>query len=121
MGPTWLSWHITCSGKTAAQQVFSAHALQSDGNFLSAAVARHRQCARGIPAPAISKKRRCEHGLGQFAFHDRRPQHGENVSRGKGMLLHQRNNDAVVGGGGLQFAIEIDAEAFSAAPSPKRG
>src|SRR5262245_6823323 len=28
------------------------------------------------------------------------------------MLLHQRNNDAVIGDGSLQLAIEIDAEAF---------
>ncbi len=61
---------------------------------------------------------RIEHGLRQNMLHGLRLQELEHQFEREGVLLGERNVDAVVGGGGLQLEIERAAEALAQRQSP---
>ena len=72
---------------------------------------------------AFQRQRAVNMGAGQqrlreHLLHRRRPQEFEDDVERKGVLLAERNDDAVVGGGGLQLEIERAAEALAQRQAP---
>ena len=72
---------------------------------------------------AFQRQRAREHGRGQqrlrqHVLHGFRAQEFEDDLERKGVLLAQRDHDAVVGGGGLQLEVEGAAEALAQRQSP---
>ena len=104
--------------ENGSQQIVGAHALDGRRNLAAAAEAQDRQRARGIPAPARGEHRRIQQGLRQHVFDGLRLQELEDQFERKGVLLGERDVDAVVGGGGLQLEIERTAEALAQRETP---
>ena len=106
-------------GKDAGEQIVGAHALNLRRHFLAALKTQQRERAAGVPAPAHSEQRRGKHGLFEDGL-DAIPgcEEVENVGERKTVLFAERNVEAVVGGGGLQFKIEGAAEALAQRESP---
>jgi hypothetical protein len=116
--PVRFSGQAAWSGKTAAIRSSARMRWMGGGTLAPAGIARNRQRARRVPAPA-----RGEHGGGQqrlreHFFDSRRPQEFEHDFERERVLLAQRDEDAVVGGGGLQFEIEAAAEALAQREAP---
>src|SRR5262245_44622153 len=94
------------------QQIGGASALNLQGNLLAVPIAQQSQRPIGIPAPASFEQGRQQRGLLQDFFDRVFVQEIEDVSQREAVLLGQRNVDSVVGGCGLQFEVEGDAEAL---------
>ena len=105
-------------GKYRSQQIVGAHALNLRRNFLAALKTQQGQGAVRIPAPARGEDRRIERGLLQNRLHGLGLQEMEHIAQRKAVLLGERDVQAVVGGRGLQFEIEADAEALAQSQSP---
>ena len=105
-------------GEDGREQILGVHALDGRGHFASAAKTQEGQRAAGIPAPARGEHRRDQQGFAQHVFHGVGMQKLEHRLQRKGMLFAQRDDDAVVGGGGLQLEVEGAAEAFAQREAP---
>ena len=105
-------------GEDCGHQVVGAHALDGRRHFASAAVARDGQGARGVPAPAGDEHGGGQHGLREHVLHGAGAQKFEDDFEREGVLLAEREHDAVIGGGGLQLEIERAAEALAQGQSP---
>ena len=88
------------------------------GTLRPPAIARNRQGARRVPAPARGEHRRGQHRLREHVFHRRRPQELEDDVERERVLLAQRDHDSVVGGRRLQLEVEGPAEALAQRQSP---
>ncbi len=104
--------------KDRGQQVVRAHALNRCRDLAAAGESKHRQRARTVPAPAGREHRRREHRLRQDPFHRRKRQEAEHGIQGKAVLLGQRDDDAIVGGGRLELEVEGPAEALAQGQAP---
>ena len=118
MSPTIFSWQAQRFGKNGGEQIVGAHALDLRRNFLAALKTKQRKRAAGVPAPARGEKRRGEHGLFEHVAHGLRVREIGNVGEREAVLLAERDVEAVVGGGGLQFEIEGAAEALAQREAP---
>src|SRR5262249_5372051 len=105
-------------GKHRGQQIVGADALNLRRNLLAVLEAQQGERARGVPAPARFKDRRWQGGLLQDRLHRLRLQKLEYVGEREAVLLRERDVQAVVGGGGLQFKIEAAAETLAQRESP---
>ena len=105
-------------GKNRGQQIVRAHALNLRRNFLAALKTQQSQRARCIPAPARPKDRRSQRRLLQNWRHGLGMQKLKNIGQRETVLLGERDVQAIVGGGGLQFEIEAAAEALAQRQSP---
>ena len=105
-------------GEHRCQQIVRAHALDLRRNFLAALKAQQGQRAIGVPAPARAKERRRQRRLFQNRLHGFRIEEMKDVRQRKAVLLGQRDIEAVVGGGGLQFEIEAAAETLAQRQAP---
>ncbi len=68
--------------------------------------AKEGEGASGSPAPARGENRRGENGLLENFLDGCGVEEMENVGERKTVLIAERNVEAVVRGGGLQFEIE---------------
>ncbi len=101
------------------QQIVATHALNLRRNFLAALEAQECQSAIRVPAPARLEDRRArEHRLLQNVADGFRLQEVEDIGEREAVLLGERDVEAVVGGGGLQFEVEALAEALAKCESP---
>ncbi len=105
-------------GEDRGQQIVGAHALNLWRNFLASLKSQQRQRAIGVPAPAGAEDRRSQRGLFQDRLHRFGIEEMKNIGQRKAVLLGQRDVQAVVGGGGLQFEIEAAAEALAQRQAP---
>ena len=105
-------------GKHSRQQIVGLHALDRRRSPAPASEAQHSQRPRSIPAPARRKHGRRQQGLRQHRLHSFGAQEFENDLQGERVLLAQRNDNAVVGGGRLQLQIERPAESFAQRQPP---
>ena len=105
-------------GKNAREQIVGTHALNLRRNFFAALKTQQRERAAGGPAPAHAEKRRGQHGLLEHGLDRLRGEKMENVGERKAVLFAERDVQAVVGGGGLQFEIEGAAEALAQGEAP---
>ena len=92
-------------GKDSGHQIVGAHALDRRRHFAAAAEARDGQRARGVPAPARREHRRASIACVSTCSTVARQEFEDDLER-KRVLLAERDDDAVVGGGGLQLEIE---------------
>ncbi len=104
--------------KHGRQQVVRSHALYGRGHLAPAGEAQNGERAGNVPTPASGEHGGSEQGLREQMLHRLRPQELEDDLERERMLLGERNDDAVVGGRGLQFEIEGAAEALAQRQSP---
>ena len=100
-------------GKDRGEQILGAHALQRHRHPAPAGEAQQRQRPGDVPAPAVGEHRRHQRGLHEIVAEPVRPHHGEDAFEREAVLLAERQDDAVVGGGRLQLEVEADAEALA--------
>ncbi len=107
-----LSWQATCSGNTAASR--SSARMRAMGRAsASPEEPRDRERAGGVPAPADGEHRSLERRLREHLVHRRAGQELEDGLEREGVLRAEREEHAVVGGGGLQLEVEAAAEALA--------
>src|SRR5271169_1063917 len=104
--------------KYSGEQIVRTHALNRRWNFLPAHETEQRERAAGNPAPARGEDRRGQHCLFEQLFDARGLQEMKNVGERKAVLVAERNVQAIVRGGGLQFEIERTAEALAQGQTP---
>src|SRR6266446_5741202 len=104
--------------KYGGQQIVGPHALDGRGYLAATLKTEDRQRPRCVPAPARGKHGRRQHGLREHLFHGGGSEKLENDLEWEGMLFAERNDDAVVGGGGLQLKIERATEALAQREAP---
>src|SRR6185503_20456241 len=87
--------------------------------LLAVAIARHGERDGGVPAPAGLEHRRVEECLNQDVFRRRRVQVAEDVCERKRVLRAKREQETVLGGGGLQLEVELAAETLAQREAPR--
>ena len=105
-------------GEDGGQQVVAFHALQLGRDLAPAREARQRQRGGGVPAPAHLEQRRVEQRLHQYLFGAGRAQVAPHFVERETVAGRERQDDGVLGGGGLQFDIEVAAEALAQRQPP---
>jgi len=105
-------------GKDRGQQILGIHARQRRRHLLAAAEARQGERDAGDPAPARREHRRVEKCLDQDVAHRVRVQVVFDVGEIEAVRRRQRQHDVVFGRGGLQFEIELRAEALAESEAP---
>src|SRR5215813_12698208 len=105
-------------GEDGGEQVLRAQALEIGCDLASPLPADQSEGARGVPAPAGA-----EHGRLQRRVHEKLPNsarvhHTEDALEGEAVLRPQREEDAVVGGGGLELEVEALADALAQGHAP---
>ena len=104
--------------KHAGEQVLGAHALQLRRDLLAAGEARQGQRGGRRPAPAHAENGCVEQGLDEDILCARRMQVARHLDQRKTVAGRQRQDDRVLGGGGLQFEVEGAAEALAQGQAP---
>src|SRR3972149_488029 len=106
IGPAWLSWHATWSGKTAASRSSERMRWIGIGTRRPPSWRRSARARGAFPRQRVADKgggeRRLRRGLGQHLG----AQHREHALERKAVLLAERDDDPVVGGGRLQLEVE---------------
>src|SRR6185369_1061335 len=104
------------------------HPLQGGGDLLTASLTGESEGARGVPAPADGKHRGIEERLHEDITNCAMVEITEDLVEREGVLGAEREDDGVVGGGGLQFEVEGAAKSFAqrqapgaVEPGPERG
>ena len=105
-------------GKTAASRSSARMRCMRRRHAPAVRKPQDGQRARRIPAPARGEHGRIEQRLREHVLDGFGPQKLEHDFERKGMLLAERNHDAVVGGRRLQFEIERAAEALAQRQAP---
>ncbi|MNF39885.1 hypothetical protein D3C84_208800 [compost metagenome] len=105
-------------GEHRGQQVFAAHALQLRRHLASAGEARQGQGDAGVPAPAHGEQRRIQHGLDQQLLGAVGVQVAPHLVQREAVAGRQREDQRVLGGGGLQLEVEAAAEALAQGQAP---
>src|SRR5947199_881411 len=117
IGPVTLSAHATCAGKTAASRSSARMRWSGMGTRrppwkrrrASARVAFHRQRLANMGAAS---------GLDQVLDEPLAADHVEHAVEREAVLRAEREDEAVVGGRGLQLEVERHAEALAQGVSP---
>ena len=104
--------------KHRANEILGVHPREVSRNFSAASKARQCQRDAGDPAPAGQKHRRIEQCLGQHGAYVRRMKITLHVGKLETMRRGQREQDIVVGRGGLQLEIELAAKALAQRKPP---
>jgi hypothetical protein len=97
------------------EQVGGAHAEDRRRGAAAAGVAQHGQRAGGVPAPAGLPHRRLQRGHDEGLVDRVLVQELEDRGEREGVLGAEREQDRVVGGGGLQLEVEAAAELLAQA------
>lgn len=105
-------------GENGGEEVGGAHALDGWGDLAATGEAGKGESAGGIPAPAGGEERSGEKSLREDVFESIGAEEFEDEFEGEGMPVAERDDDAVVGGGGLQFEVEGAAEALAEGEAP---
>ena len=105
-------------GKDGGEEVVGAHALDGGGDALAARLPEEREGAGGRPSPAQREDGGLQDGLREDVLRAGGIEVGEDVLDGEGVLGAERDIDALVGCGGLQFEVESGAEALAEGESP---
>jgi hypothetical protein len=111
-------WTCRRVGEDAGEEVVGTGALDLRGDALALRHAEELERATGGPAPTILEERRGDAGLFEELFRGEGSEEAEDVFEGEAVLLGERDVDAVVGGGGLEFEVEAAAEAFAEGEAP---
>ena len=104
--------------KRRCQEVLRFHALKLGREPTPVSAARDRKCYRRVPAPVSAEHRRIEQRLDQNVLHRLRLQESEDILEREGVLRSEREEDGLVGRGGLQLEIELATEALSEREPP---
>src|ERR1700757_2830451 len=102
----------------AGEQVFAAGALDLGRDLLAFLKPQKLQTASGVPAEAGFEDRRGKRRLLEQLSDGVGGEELEDVGEGEGVLLGERDVEAVVGGGGLQLEVEAAAEALAQRQAP---
>ena len=105
-------------GKNGSEKIVRTHALDLRRDFFAALESQEHESARGVPTPARREDRRGENGLLDHLLDRCGMQKSKHIGEGKAVLLGERDIQAVVGGGSLQFKIEGTAESFPESEAP---
>src|SRR5579883_186649 len=105
-------------GKDGGKQVVGAHALERRRNFFAAGEPRDGEGPGSVPFPAGAEHRGIEQGLREDVLDGLGTQELEDRFEGERVLITEREQQAVVGGGGLKFEVECSAEALAKSKSP---
>ena len=106
-------------GKDRRNQVLGVHAHELRRHLPAAAEARQRQRHAGDPAPAGDEHRRIEQRLDQQRPDAGRMQVARYLAELEAMGGGQREDDVVLGRGGLQLEVERAAEALAQRQPPR--
>ena len=106
-------------GEAGGEQIVGAHALQLRRDLLAAAHAQNGQRPRRVPAPTRAEHRRGQERLRQRLFGAGRLDVFEDDLERKGMLLGEREHDAVVGRRRLQLDVERATELLAQREAPR--
>ena len=104
--------------KYRRHEVVGLHALQLRRHLASAAVARHRQRNRRVPAPAGLKDRRIEKRLHEDVAHRRGCRYRNTSASGKRVLRAERQQHRVFRRRGLELEVELTAEPLAQCQRP---
>ena len=105
-------------GEDGGHEIVGAGALDLRGDTLAFGEAEKLEAATGGPSPASFKDGRGDGGLLEEIFCGVLGKELKDVGEWKGVLLGERDVDAVVGGCGLQLEVEPAAEAFAKCEAP---
>ncbi len=100
-------------GEDRGEQVVGAHAGDGGRHLATAQHPRERQRAGGVPAPADGEHGGLERRLREHLLDAFRGEHLEDRREREGVLRPERQQHAVVAGGGLQLEVEGAAEALA--------
>src|SRR5438132_8471510 len=100
------------------QQIIRAHALNLRRNLLAALKAQQRQSAVRVPTPTRAEDWRRERRLFEHRLHSLGSEKMKHIGERKAVLLGERDVQAIVGCGSLQFKIEAAAKALAESQSP---
>ena len=106
-------------GEYRSDQVLRIHPLERRGDLLPAARAQHGQRPGRVPTPARAEHRRVEHRLYQQMLRGFGLQILEHILEREAVLGSERQDDRVLGGGGLELEIEAATEALAERESPR--
>ncbi len=107
-------------GEDGGEEIVGAHALDLGRDFFAVAEAEESEGAIGVPTEAGGEDGRAgEDGLLEDVFDGFGLEEVEDVGEGEAVLFGERDVDAVVGGGGLEFEVEAAAEALAESESPR--
>src|SRR6201996_9270620 len=102
----------------AGEEIFAASALDLRWDLLALLKSQQLQTAGGVPAEAGFEDGRGERCLLKQLGNGVGGEELENVGEGERMLFRERDVEAIVGGGGLQFEVEAAAETLAQGESP---
>ena len=105
-------------GKDGRQQVVGTESLDRVRHLLGALPAEHHQRSGEVPSPAELEDRDGQQCLFEQVASVVGSEHSEEALKRKTVLRAEREDEAVVIGGGLQFEIEGPAEPLSQRQSP---
>ena len=105
-------------GEHGREEIFGLHALQLRRDLLAADEARQRQARRRVPAPAHAEQRRVEQRLHEDVERRIRVQVRSHFDQREAVAGRKRQHDRIFGRRGLQFEIELAAEAFAQRQAP---
>ena len=105
--------------KDRGEQIVGAHALDLRRHLPPAGEPQDGERARRVPSPSHFEHRRRQHRLREHLFDGFLAQELEHELEWKAVLIAERDDDAVVGGGGLQLEVERAAEALAQRESPR--
>ena len=105
-------------GEDGGEEVVGAHSLDGRGDALAARLPEEREGAGGRPSPAQREDRRLQDGLREDVLGGGGVEVMEDGFDGEGVLGAERDVDALVGCGGLQFEVESGAEALAEGEPP---
>ena len=105
-------------GEHAGQQVLGLHPLQLRRHLLAALEARQRERGGRVPAPAHAEQGGVQQRLDQDVERGIRVQVACDFDERERMARRQRQHDRVLGRRGLQFEVELAAEALAQGQAP---
>ena len=105
-------------GKHRGEQVFRTHALYLRRDFRATREARQRERRAGVPAKAQREHRCIQQRLRQHVAHRVRMQVARDFVEREAVAGRERQHDRVLGRGGLQFEVEVAAEALAQRQAP---
>src|SRR5262249_58843531 len=89
------------------------------GHAATALPAGEGERARRVPAPARGEHGRLERGVGEELLDAARMHHAEDALEGEAVLGTERQQHAVISGGGLELEVEALADPLAQGHAPR--
>ncbi len=104
--------------KDRSHEIVRLHALELRRHLAPAAIPRHGERDRRVPAPPGLKDRRIQKRLHQDVAHARRVQVAEHISERERVLRSERQQQRIFGRRGLKLEVELTAESLAQRQRP---